>query len=213
VKRLLRFIAALQIAGRLLLPVTAVGAEETEVTKAVDASVAIATFAGGCFWCLEPPFDKLPGVVSTTSGYIGGRVENPTYEQVKTGMTKHYEALQVKYDPAQVTYEQLLSLYWHNVDPTQANGQFCDKGGQYRTAIFYHSTEQQELAEASKKVISTELNKKVYTQIRQAPVFYDAEEYHQDFYIKSPTKYKFYRWNCGRDAQLTKLWGSKAGQP
>jgi peptide-methionine (S)-S-oxide reductase len=193
--------------------VGAVDSEPAVAKENTSETTALATFAGGCFWCMEPPFDQVPGVISTMSGYIGGRVKNPTYEQVKTGLTKHYEALQVKYDPAQVTYEQLLSLFWHNVDPTQSNGQFCDKGGQYRTAIFYHDEEQKKLAESSKEAVTQELRKKVYTQIIEAPEFYVAEEYHQDYYTKNPYKYKYYRWNCGRDAQLAKVWGDKAGKP
>ncbi len=200
-----------------ILAIIAIGpanAADSEPSAAAGSdTTAVATFAGGCFWCMEPPFDKMSGVLSTTSGYIGGRIENPTYEQVKTGLTKHYEAMQVQYDPKQVTYEQLLSLFWHNVDPTQSNGQFCDKGSQYRTAIFYHSEEQQQLAEESKKLVSKQLRKRVYTMIIEAPTFYPAEDYHQDYYTKNPYKYKFYRWNCGRDAQLARIWGAKAGQP
>ena len=208
-------IVCLLFVATCLFACTGWSVDPEPVNEAGEASetTAVATFAGGCFWCMEPPFDRMPGVLSTTSGYIGGRVKNPTYEQVKTGLTKHYEALQVKYDPTQVTYEQLLGTFWHNVDPTQSNGQFCDKGGQYRTAIFFHNEQQKELAESSKVEVNKELRKKVYTQILEAPEFYVAEDYHQDYYTKNPYKYKFYRWNCGRDAQLQKVWGEKAGKP
>ena len=173
----------------------------------------IATFAGGCFWCMEPPFDKIEGVTSTTSGYIGGHVKEPTYKQVSSGRTGHAEALQVKFDPKLVTYEQLLTLFWHNVDPTQADGQFCDIGNQYRTAIFFHSDEQEQLAVKSKVKVAQELGRPIHTQVVAAKEFYPAEDYHQDYYTKNPTKYKFYRWKCGRDAQLDKVWGAKARKP
>jgi peptide-methionine (S)-S-oxide reductase len=153
---------------------------------ATSQSTAKATFAGGCFWCMEPPYDKLPGVISTTSGYMGGRTKNPTYEQVTTGATGHTEVVQVEYDPSRVSYAQLLEVFWRNIDPTQRDGQFCDHGSQYRTAIFYHGPEQQKLA---------------------AGEFYRAEEYHQDFYKKNPARYKLYRTGCGRDARLQALWG------
>jgi peptide-methionine (S)-S-oxide reductase len=175
--------------------------------------VGVATFAGGCFWCMEPPFDKLEGVTSTTSGYIGGHVKQPTYKQVSSGRTGHAEALQVKFDPQRVSYQQLLTLFWHNVDPTQANGQFCDIGNQYRTAIFFHSAEQKDLAIQSKVKIAKQLGRPIDTRVVAATEFYPAQAYHQDYYTKNPTKYKFYRWKCGRDAQLNKVWGAKAGKP
>ncbi len=178
-----------------------------------DKPVGLATFAGGCFWCMEPPFDKLDGVKSTTSGYIGGRVKDPTYKQVSSGRTGHAEAMQVEFDPDVVSYQQLLTLFWHNVDPTQAGGQFCDKGNQYRTAIFYHSEKQKELALKSKEQVRQELGKRIQTQIVKEKTFYPAEDDHQDYYIKNPTKYKFYRWKCGRDSQLDKVWGKIARQP
>ncbi len=182
-----------------------------QATEAEETGIA--TFAGGCFWCMEPPFDKLEGVTSTTSGYIGGHVKQPTYKQVSAGRTGHAEALQVKFDPQLVSYEQLLTLFWHNVDPTQADGQFCDIGNQYRTAIFVHSDEQKQLAVKSKVKVAQELGRPVHTQIVPAKEFYPAEDYHQDYYTKNPTKYKFYRWKCGRDAQLDKIWGAKARKP
>ena len=168
---------------------------------------AIAIFAGGCFWCTESDFDHVKGVISTTSGYIGGRTANPTYEQVSMGGTGHAEAVQVVYDPKQVSYEKLLAYYWRTVDPTVKDRQFCDHGSQYRSAIFVRNDEERKLAEASKQQVEAELKVPIYTQIAQAGPFYAAEEYHQDFYLKNPTKYKFYRWNCGRDQRLEKLWG------
>ncbi len=168
---------------------------------------AVATFAGGCFWCTESDFDHVPGVISTTSGYTGGNVANPTYEQVSGGSTGHAESVQVIYDPSKVSYAQLLDYYWHHVDPTEKDRQFCDYGHQYRTAIFVHNDEERRLAEESKKKVAAELKQPIYTEIDQAGPFYPAEEYHQDFYLKNPTKYKFYRWNCGRDQRLEQLWG------
>jgi peptide-methionine (S)-S-oxide reductase len=172
---------------------------------------AVAIFAGGCFWCTESDFDKVKGVVSTTSGYIGGKVANPNYQQVSAGGTGHAEAVQVIYDPKQVSYEKLLSTYWRSVDPTVKDAQFCDHGNQYRTAIFVRTDEERKLADASKKKVEAELKKPVYTEIAQAGTFYPAEEYHQDFYTKNPAKYKFYRWNCGRDQRLEQIWGAHKG--
>ena len=168
---------------------------------------SIAFFAGGCFWCTESDFAHVKGVISTTSGYIGGRTANPTYEQVSMGGTGHAEAVQVVYDPKQVSYEKLLAYYWRTVDPTVKDRQFCDGGSQYRTAIFVRNDEERKLAEASKQQVEAELKVPIYTQIAAAGTFYAAEEYHQDFYLKNPAKYKFYRWNCGRDQRLEKLWG------
>jgi len=156
---------------------------------------------------MEPPFDKLAGVTSTTSGYIGGRTPNPTYEQVSSGGSGHAEVVQVVYDPSKVTYEKLLDVFWHNVDPVDAGGQFCDRGDQYRTAIFYHSEDQKRLAEQSKLKFASQLEKQIATEIVTAGEFYQAEGYHQDYYVKNPVRYKFYRWNCGRDQRLEKLWG------
>ncbi len=182
-------------------------------TRTADTTDQLATFAGGCFWCMEPAFDKLDGVISTTSGYTGGRTKNPTYEQVTTGKTGHIESMQVRFDPSRVSYEELVWLFWHNVDPTQVNGQFCDKGNQYRTVIFVHNQDQQQIAQSTQKLVGDELGKRIATQIVAAGRFYPAEDYHQDYYRKNPTKYKFYRWNCGRDARLKVVWGQKAGQP
>jgi peptide-methionine (S)-S-oxide reductase len=171
--------------------------------------LAKATFAGGCFWCMEPPYDAIDGVVSTTSGYIGGHVDNPSYEMVSSGGTGHTEAMQVVYDPAKVSYQQLLDVFWINIDPTDANGQFCDRGSQYRSGIFYHDEEQRKLAEASKIKLETSgrLAKPVVTEITEAPTFYAAEEYHQDYYQRHAFRYKLYRRGCGRDRVLQKLWG------
>ena len=172
----------------------------------------MATFAGGCFWCTESDFDHVPGVLATTSGYTGGKVPNPGYERVSAGGTGHTEAVEVTYDPKKVTYQQLLDFYWRSIDPTVKDAQFCDHGNQYRTAIFVRNDEEHTLAEASKKKVEAELKKPIYTEIAAAGSFYAAEEYHQDFYKKNPTKYKFYRWNCGRDQRLEQIWGPKKGE-
>jgi|ERR1700688_1318271 len=187
------------------------GLAAAQSTQTSPPAQAVATFAGGCFWCTESDFDKVPGVISTTSGYTGGKVANPSYEQVSAGGTGHAEAVEVLYDPSKVTYQKLLAYFWHHVDPTVKNAQFCDHGEQYRTAIFVHNDEERKLAEASKKQVEAELKQPIYTQIVQAGLFYRAEDYHQDFYLKNPTKYKFYRWNCGRDQRLEQLWGKPKG--
>jgi len=185
--------------------VAAVAQEEKSSTKAV------ATFAGGCFWCVEEAFDKVNGVISTTSGYTGGNIRNPTYEQVTTGRTGHFEAVQVEYDPSVVKYETLLDVFWHNIDPLDAGGQFCDRGSQYRSAIFYHDDEQRELAERSKRELeeSGVLPGKIVTEILPAGEFYAAEDYHQDYYRRNAVRYNFYKFTCGRPARLEELWGSK----
>jgi peptide-methionine (S)-S-oxide reductase len=170
-------------------------------------ATATATFAAGCFWCVEEAFDKVEGVLSTTSGYTGGRTPNPTYEQVSSGGTGHTEAVRVTYDPSRVGYEQLLRTFWHNVDPLDGGGQFCDRGSQYRSGIFYHSEEQKQQAEASKREVAQRLGKPVVTEIDPAGPFYEAEEYHQGYYEKNPLRYKFYKWNCGRAQRLEQLWG------
>lgn len=179
---------------------------------ATAAERATATFAGGCFWCMEPPFDKLDGVISTTSGYTGGKTANPTYEEVSSGATGHAEAVQVVYDPTKISYEKLLVTYWHNIDPTANNRQFCDIGNQYRTAIFYHDKEQKRLAEESMEALEAlQFKRPLETEIVAADTFYPAEDYHQDYYLKNPVRYKFYRYQCGRDAVLERIWGSSAG--
>jgi peptide-methionine (S)-S-oxide reductase len=170
-----------------------------------------ATFAGGCFWCLEEALDKVNGVVSTTSGYTGGRQANPTYEDVSAGGTGHAEAVEILYDPAQVSYARILDVFWRNIDPTQPNGQFCDHGPQYRSAIFYHDETQKRLAEDSKKALekSKPFKEAIATEIAPASAFYPAEEYHQNFYEKNPIRYKVYKYNCGRAQRLAELWGKK----
>jgi peptide-methionine (S)-S-oxide reductase len=174
---------------------------------------AVAIFAGGCFWCMEPPFDNTPGVEATISGYTGGNKVDPTYEEVSSGRTGHAESVEVVYDPKVVSYEKLLDVYWHNVDPTVKDRQFCDAGTQYRTAIFYVDDAQRKAAEASKAALdkSRPFKAPIVTAIEMAGAFYPAEEYHQDYYKKNPVRYQFYRSGCGRDARLKELWGDKAG--
>jgi len=170
----------------------------------------IATFAGGCFWCMEPPFDAEPGVLETIVGYTGGSTEKPTYEQVSAGGSGHAESIQIIYDPAIVSYERMLGIFWKNIDPLDLDGQFCDKGTQYRSAIFYHNVEQMELAEISKRRIeeSGSLSGSIVTEIVPAFTFYPAEEYHQEYYKKNPIRYKFYRLSCRRDKRLGELWAT-----
>ena len=170
---------------------------------------AKATFAGGCFWCMEEAFEKVDGVLTVISGYTGGQVDNPNYEQVSAGGTGHAEAIEVTYDPKKVTYQQLLEVFWRNVDPTTPNAQFCDHGSQYRTAIFYHDETQKQLIDESEKTVesSKTFPEPIVTEVSPATSFYPAEEYHQDFYTKNPIRYKFYKWNCGRAQRLEQLWG------
>lgn len=170
---------------------------------------AVAIFAGGCFWCMEPPYDKLPGVLATTSGYTGGHTENPTYEQTSAGNTGHTEAVQVRYDPSKVDYQTLLDVFWRNIDPLAVDRQFCDAGSQYRSGIFPANAEQRRLAEASKQRVAQRFEQPIATEITDATTFYPAEDYHQDYYLKNPVRYKFYRFNCGRDARLEELWGKQ----
>jgi peptide-methionine (S)-S-oxide reductase len=167
----------------------------------------LATFAGGCFWCMEPAFDKTDGVISTTVGYTGGEKKNPTYEEVCSGSTGHTESIQVEFHPDRVSYERLLDVFWKNIDPTTPNRQFCDVGTQYRTAIFYHDDEQKKLAEITKNDVEQRLKHVSATEIVAATRFYAAEDYHQDFYKKNPDHYKRYRQGCGRDERLEQLWG------
>jgi methionine-S-sulfoxide reductase len=173
-------------------------------------ALLLATFAGGCFWCMEPPFEKLDGVQSVVSGYIGGQKENPTYEEVSSGTTGHAEAVQITYDPKKVSYEKLLDIFWHQIDPTDAGGSFVDRGNQYRSGIYFHSDEQKRAAEASKRAIAESgpfAGKKVVTEIVAAGKFYPAEDYHQDYYKKNPVRYKYYRYRSGRDQFLDRTWG------
>ncbi len=189
------------VVGLLILGASPLFAQATEK----------ATFAGGCFWCMEPPYDKLDGVLSTTSGYAGGTIANPTYQQVIAGGTGHLEVMQVTYDPSVITYEELLEVFWVNIDPTDAGGQFCDRGDQYQTAIFYHDEEQRLLAEESLIQVGddTDFSFPIVTEIRELAAFYPAEDYHQDYYVKKPMQYRFYRTACGRDARLAHLWGEE----
>ena len=172
---------------------------------------AVATFAGGCFWCEESAYQDVKGVISATSGYTGGNEQNPTYEQVSEHETGHLESVEIVYDPKVISYQQLLDIFWHNVDPFDASGQFCDKGPQYRGAIFYHDAQQKALAEASKAAVEKRFGRSVVTAVRPAMKFWPAEDYHQDYYKKNPVRYHFYRFNCGRDQRLKELWGKDAG--
>jgi peptide-methionine (S)-S-oxide reductase len=181
----------------------------TSDNQSTQSTMGIATFSGGCFWCTEADFDKLPGVISTTSGYIGGTVTNPTYKQVSSGTTGHIEAVQVRFDPAKTNFARLLAAYWSTIDPLTPNRQFCDGGPQYRSAIFYHDSDQKKKTEASKAelVASGRFSQPVVTEILPATAFYPAEEYHQDYYVKNPIRYAFYRSGCGRDGRLEEVWG------
>jgi methionine-S-sulfoxide reductase len=173
------------------------------------AKVEKAVFAGGCFWCLEPPFEKLNGVQSVVSGYTGGKKENPTYKEVSSGSSGHIESVQVTFDDKIISYDELLKTYWKNIDPLDPDGQFCDKGEQYTSGIFFLNDDQKSAAEISLKKHQNEQRfkgKKIVTFLRKASVFYEAEDYHQDYYMKNPVRYKFYRYNCGRDKRLEEVW-------
>lgn len=201
---------ALKMANRLTaLLVTC--ALSGALAAAEQSTFEEATFAGGCFWCLEEALEKIPGVVSATSGYTGGTLKNPTYEQVSSGGTGHTEAVRIRFDTSKVTYAQILETFWHNIDPLDAAGQFCDRGEQYRSGIFVHDDNQRRLAEASKQTLmaSGRFKQTIVTQIVQAGPFYTAEEYHQDYYKKNPLRYRFYKSGCGRERRLTQVWGSK----
>jgi peptide-methionine (S)-S-oxide reductase len=203
-----RILAALGLAA--LLAAGAARAEEpTKLAEPPPAGLAVATFAAGCFWCVEPPFDKLTGVVSTTSGYTGGTKAGATYREVGKGGTGHTEAVRVVYDPGKVQYETLLEVFWKNVDPLDGEGQFCDRGDMYRPGIFVHDEEQKRLAEESKAKLaaSGRFQEPIAVTIEPAKEFWIAEDYHQDFYQTNPLKYAYYRWGCGRDARLEELWG------
>jgi peptide-methionine (S)-S-oxide reductase len=182
-----------------------------QTAKPQPKSVATATFAGGCFWCMEEAYEKVPGVLSAVSGYMGGHTKTPTYQQVSAGNSGHAEVVQVTYDPAQVSYAKLVEAFWRNIDPTQRDGQFCDSGSQYRSAIFYHDDEQQRVAEASRVALekSKPFKAPIVTQVVRAAEFTPAEEYHQDFYKKNPVRYKVYKTGCGREARLQALWGNQ----
>jgi peptide-methionine (S)-S-oxide reductase len=182
-------------------------------SAAGQAATAKATFAGGCFWCMEEAFEKVPGVVSVVSGYTGGLAPHPTYQQVSAGGTGHAESVEISYDPARVTYDQLLQAFWHNIDPVAMDHQFCDYGRQYRSAIFYRDDAQRRAAEASKRALkaSKRFDQPIATEIVPAGPFYPAEEYHQDYYRKNPFRYHFYKWSCGRARRLKQIWGAVGG--
>jgi peptide-methionine (S)-S-oxide reductase len=196
----------------LTVAVPLIGALNVQSTShaAADATLGKAYFAGGCFWCMEEAFEKVEGVVSATSGYMGGRVASPSYEEVSAGRTGHAESVEVVYDPSKVSYQKLLDAFWHNVDPVTPNAQFCDHGSQYRSAIFFQTDEEKRASETSKQAIeqSKRFTEPIVTQIVQASQFYPAEEYHQDFYKKNPIRYKIYKYNCGRAQRLEALWGN-----
>lgn len=210
------FLITAGLAGFTLIGCTPSSDAEHTVEAAPDlplpAAVAdTATFAGGCFWCMEPPYDNIDGVASTTSGFAGGEIEDPSYRQVANGATDHTEVVQVIYDSTKVDYEQLLHVYWHNVDPFDGGGQFCDRGSQYRPAIFVHDTRQRRLAEQSKATVADQFENPIAVEIEPLDAFYAAEEYHQNYYQKNPADYKNYRRGCKRDARLEEIWGEAAG--
>jgi peptide-methionine (S)-S-oxide reductase len=210
--------AFIRLAAAALLWAAVVGGvaqtHPPRATRPGPAATATATFAGGCFWCVEADFDKLDGVISTTSGYTGGTVANPTYQQVSGKGTGHAEAVEIVYDPSKISYKRLLEYYWHTIDPTVKDRQFCDVGSPYRTAIFTHGAEQQREAEASRAALEATkpFKEPIVTEIVPAGAFYPAEAYHQDYYKKNPLRYQYYRSGCGRDARLRQLWGDLKGQ-
>lgn len=185
----------------------------TVATPPAAAGLQKATFAGGCFWCMEPPYEALDGVISVTSGYTGGTKDAPSYEEVGAGGTGHTEAIEIVFDPKKVSYDKLLEVFWRNIDPLTKDGQFCDFGRQYRTGIFFHDDAQRAAAESSKAKLeaSKRFKQPIVTEIVKAGAFWAAEAYHQDYYKVNPLRYKFYRYNCGRDARLEELWGPKPG--
>ncbi len=206
-KAIMRAVLFVALAVGAISP--AAGGQSRNAAQPDDQAFRKATFAGGCFWCMEPPFDILDGVISTTSGYTGGSRKNPTYAEVSAGVTGHAEAVEVLYDPSKIGYAQLLKIFWRNIDPLTPNRQFCDRGSQYRAAIFYHDAGQEHLARQSKAQLerSGRFEDPIVTEIVQATAFYRAESYHQDYYTKNPLRYKLYKWGCGRDARLKQLWG------
>jgi len=197
-----------RVLAMLLLCTPLLATAQAVKPAAAPAATAVATIGGGCFWCVEEAYDKVPGVISTTSGYMGGHLKNPTYPQVSAGNTGHNEVVQVVYDPSKVTYAQLLDAFWRNIDPTQANGQFCDHGSQYRSEIFVHDDAQRKAAEASKAALQKNkpFTGEIRTLITRSSEFYAAEEYHQDYYKKNPVRYNYYKTGCGRQARLQEVW-------
>jgi peptide methionine sulfoxide reductase msrA/msrB len=212
-KKILMVISILLILVIVLLINIDMNNEEEIIEEKRDYNIEdyeTAIFAGGCFWCMEPPFEKLDGVIDAVSGYTGGSLENPTYEEVSSGSTEHIEAVKIVYNSEIISYEELLDVFWRQIDPTDAGGQFVDRGYQYTSAIFYSTKDEKKSAEESLKSLeaSGRFDEEIVTPIREASVFYNAEEYHQDYYIKSDVKYKYYRSRSGRDAFLNKVWGS-----
>ncbi len=193
----------------LILAVSAAAQAPATSGARSAAHAELATFSGGCFWCMQPAFDRLPGVIRTTVGYTGGTVKDPTYEEVSSGTTGHAESIEIEYDPGRISYDQLLYVFWHNVDPTDAGGQFCDRGSQYTSAIYYHDEAQRAAAERSRSALekSKPFPGAIVTRIVPASTFYPAEDYHQEYYRKNPIRYTYYRWGCGRDQRLKELWG------
>ncbi len=208
--RLLRNLLALGV-----LIVSSASIAQTPQSGAPAGGQAVATFAGGCFWCMEEAYEKVAGVSSVVSGFMGGNVANPTYKQVSGGSTGHAEVVQVTFDPAKVTYQQLVDWFWVNIDPGDASGQFCDKGSEYRSAIFFHGDEQKRIAQASKEKLqaSGRLKQPIATEITAADTFYPAEDYHQDYYKKNSARYQYYKYGCGRAARLEQIWGKPAPPP
>jgi len=206
--------SAIRVLRALLAVAFALAVGTSAIAQDNAAGYSKATFAGGCFWCVESDFDKIDGVISTTSGYTGGKTKNPTYHDVSDGGTGHAESVEIVFDPKRVSYEHLLEHFWHTVDPTVKDRQFCDAGSQYRTAIFYQDDAQRRAAEASKAALekSKPFPQPIVTEITAAATFYPAEEYHQDYYKKNPLRYSYYRNGCGRDARLKQLWGDLAGK-
>ncbi len=205
-------VRARHIGGMLMTFVLVIGGFGVSVgSETAGNELAKATFAGGCFWCMEEVFEEVEGVVSVVSGYTGGRKADPSYPEVSAGWTGHAEAIEIQFDPTKVSYGRLLEVFWRNVDPTTPDRQFCDRGNQYRTAVFYHDEDQRRLVLESKlKVERTKrFQEPIVTEIAAASTFYVAEEYHQDFYKKNPIRYKFYKFNCGRTQRLEELWGTK----
>lgn len=198
---LLRLLTAVALLAGIVT-IASAQSQENQDTESV-------ILAGGCFWCMEPPYDKTEGILSTTSGYSGGEKKYPTYNQVASGQTEHIEVVKIEYDPSKIGFEKLLEIFWVNIDPLDGSGQFCDKGPQYRPAIFYGNEEEKKIAQASKQRIAERFDQEIKTEILPESEFWEAEAYHQNYYKKNPVRYKFYRWGCGRDARLAELWGEQ----